>query len=60
MDSEIFACLTMLETCVSHLRSLEIVTPRSLKCFPSILCVIRLQKKRIRFQEVDHHYLVIQ
>ena len=33
MDSETFACLTVLGTCVYHLRSFEIVTPRSLICF---------------------------
>ena len=57
MDSETFACLTMLETCVSHLRSLEIVTPRSLTCFTSISAWDRIAKSRSRFQEVDCHYL---
>ena len=52
MDSETFACLTMLETCVSHLRLLEIVTPRSLTCFTSISCGIGSQKAGVDFKKL--------
>ena len=52
MDSETFACLTMLEICVSHLRSLEIVTPRSLTCFTSISLGIGSQKVGVDFKKL--------
>ena len=52
MDSETFACLTMLETCVSHLRSLEIVTPTSLTCFTSISLGIGSQKAGVDFKKL--------